>query len=246
MAQLLPHKKYYLFDSSAALHYYLASPELPFKRSLAFLMATRLAGKSLFYIPEFCIAETFNIFARYHYRDKELTAADHDRVRKEFSLHVRNRATFYPLELTRYHNYNIDAIAPIEHTTSTEYQAANLLAPISNKKLKKGLATVGADKNPGRYRLSTFDMLIISMGIELEKVHGKNTVAIITNDKRLALISNACARIHCPRAFYMNETKVEDIQTFHGNTGEPNSSPTAIPAPPLRRRPPSHQKADLI
>lgn len=243
MAQHLPHKKYYLFDASAALHYYLPSPALRFRQSLAFLMSTRLKGESLFYIPEFCIGETFNKFAHAHYRDRIISAADHERIRKEFSSHVRNRATFYPLELTRHHNYNIDVIAPIEHTTNTEYQAGGVSAPMSPNLLKKALAKAGVDKNPGRYRLSTFDMLIISMGIELEKVHGKGAVAVITNDRRLALIANVCSTIECPRAFHMDETRVEEIQDFHGkpSAGLPAARPVTA-----RRRPRSHQKADPI
>jgi len=89
-------------------------------------------------------------------------------------------------------------------------------------------------------------MLTISMGIELGKVHGKDNVAIITNDKRLALIANACSSLDAPKAFYMKDTKVEDLQTFQSTPEVVNALPTHQATTIRRRRPPPHGKIDSI
>lgn len=65
---------YLLFDASAAVAiYYPAKPYL--KRIADYLLVSKTQKKSFFYIPSFCIAEVLNVFAKYHYRLKELKSS---------------------------------------------------------------------------------------------------------------------------------------------------------------------------
>ncbi len=121
------------------------------------LIKKRALNQAFLYIPQFCIPEVLNTLARCFYEDKRYGKEKYEEYKESFLGAVRSGRIFYPYELHRYHNINADKIYETEHTT-----------PL--------------DKT--EHHLSTFDILIIAMGIELSKIHGKN-VFIVTRDRRL-------------------------------------------------------------
>lgn len=210
-------RKYYLFDSSAALHFYIPHRNPKVNETLAFLLAQKLGGNAFFYIPIFCIAEIFNTLAKHHYRTNELTKSDYDDAVKKLKEHIRNRQFFYPYSMDRYHNLNTDAIFPIEHTINTEFTVTGLPTTASTGEINLALAAQNEHSHIGHYHLSTLDITIIAMGIELRRVHDKN-FALISKDKRLIQICNAIPQSERPpKAFYLQEITKRDISAFHQN-----------------------------
>jgi len=208
-------RKYYLFDTSAAIHFYIPHPNPKVNAVLAYLLAQKASGHAFFYIPIFCIAEIFNTLAKHHFRTKEITKDVYDDAVSKVKDHIRNRQFFYPYSMDRYHNLNTDLIFPIEHQVDTEYSVTGLPpgTPIGNINL--ALAANDPHDHTGHYHLSTLDIAIIAMGIELRRVHDQN-FAIISKDKRLI---NICDKIpqspaRPPKAFYLQKTSLKDITDF--------------------------------
>jgi rRNA-processing protein FCF1 len=209
-------RKFYLLDTSAAKFFYLPNAPGNTEANLAFLAAKKLGNECVLFIPSFCIAELFNVLACYHYRDKSISKPDYERYIGKAKDHVRNHQRFLrPLELTRYHNYRLDSIFPIEHGTATEYDAAGIKAPADPGVINEALRVKIAGDHAGKYHLSAFDLLILAMGIELGDVHGPENVAIITNDKRLAKVALAANGIGSPIGYYAIGTKTADLTRFH-------------------------------
>lgn len=120
-------------------------------------------GSAFLYMPQFCVPEVFNTFARIFYRDNTIPGPLYTEWRNEFIKAIGNRRILYCYDLHRYHNLNTHRIYEIEHKT-----------PYSQKERA----------------LSTFDILIIAMGMELKRVHCPNNVSILTRDGRLQRISS--------------------------------------------------------
>ena len=149
---------YYLIDASAFVY---AIEHLNRLKINIFLEKTN--GTAFLYIPQFCIPEVFNTFAKFFYNYKNIGSDKYTEWRNKFSKLITDRRILYCYDLHRYHNWNTNKVYDIEH--STPY--------------KKG----------ERY-LSAFDILIIAMGIELKHLHSANSVSILTRDGRLHRISN--------------------------------------------------------
>ncbi len=153
--------KYYLIDTSAFVY----AIENAGKTKLDFFQEKAL-GQAFLYIPQFCITEVLNTFAKYCFRDYKNGKLDekiYNEWRGNFIKAVHDRNLLYAYDLHRYHNINSDKIFKEEHTT-----------PIGKK---EGY-------------LSSLDILIIAMGIELCYIHGKENVTILTRDGRLNRIGN--------------------------------------------------------
>jgi len=105
-----------------------------------------------------------------------------------FSNHLENRNFFYTCDLNPYHFLSFDQILAVKHTVDTEYSVTKLPPGADEDEVEMGLARVNPRDYIGRHYLNTFDLLIISMGIELKRIVGKE-VYLLTNDRRLALIS---------------------------------------------------------
>lgn len=210
-------RKYYLFDSSAALHFYIPHPNPKVKDTLAYLLSQKISGNAFFYIPIFCIAEIFNTLAKHHYRTQEINKSDYDDAVKKLKDHIRNRQFFYPYSMDRYHNLNTDVIFPVEHTTDTEFTVTGLPPTTTAGDLNIELASRNQHDHVGRYHLSTLDITIIAMGIELRRVHDKN-FALISKDKRLIKICDAIpSASRPPKTFLLQEATQRDISTFQQN-----------------------------
>ena len=150
--------KYYLIDTSAFIY---AIENLD-KIKIDFF--TEKANATAFlYMPQFCITEVFNTFARFFYRDQKIGRSLYTKWRGKFIRAIHNRRILYCYDLHRYHNLNTHKIYKIEHKK-----------PYTNKE----------------NALSTFDILVIAMGTELKKIHSPNEVLILTRDARLCRISN--------------------------------------------------------
>ena len=152
--------KYYLIDTSAFVY----SIENLGKTKIDFFSEKAL-NKAFLYLPQFCVTEVLNTFARCFFQKKSIPTEE---IYKEWCVNfldaIRNRKLIYVYDLHRYHNLNTDPIIIKEHTT-----------PLTGKE---------------RY-LSSFDILIIAMAMELSKIHIENNeVILLTRDGRLKRIAN--------------------------------------------------------
>lgn len=155
-------KYVYLIDTCAWVNYYKGDVKV--QTLLNHIIDQKGSNRATLFMPSFCIAEVFNTFAKWRYRgdDVRLTEPEYEEIKKIFRTHIRRGAliTEYPLHI--YHIYNTDYVIPFEHQWNT-----------------------GLDN---KWFLSTFDILIIGMGIELVKHFGEKPVRIISCDKRLPLL----------------------------------------------------------
>ena len=181
---------YYLLDASALVLRYDRIAGV--SDIIDELYIQQLKGEAFFYIPNFCITETFNTFAKFYFREKKITRTEYNKYLRKFREHIRFRKSIYPYALNRYHNYIADEILPIEHKTK----------PLKGNKS----------------HLSTFDILIIAMGIELKNIHIKDNVYIITRDERLANVSNSKLKLpkaKLPKAIYIQNARLK-TKTIEG------------------------------
>jgi hypothetical protein len=160
-----PLRLYYLIDASAVIHLYVPDEQVTPK--LDHLIEQRGLGKAFLLIPNFCVAETFNALARLHYRKKELNADLYQFCKRTFGSDIHNGQFFYHYEMNRYHILDVDHIIPFEHLFLTE-------RPKGAKK--------GED-----WSLSTYDVLIIAMGMELDRITG-GAAHLVTCDRRMDAI----------------------------------------------------------
>lgn len=158
---------YYLIDASAFIY----AIENLGKTKKDFFTEKSL-GQAFLYMPQFCVTEVFNVYAKFFHRFKKITTSqEYEDWRKYFIqlIHrqleppLTNENMIYCYDLHRYHNLNAQEIYEVEHTT-----------PYSAKESS----------------LSSFDILVIAMGMELKKIHEPNSVIILTRDGRLKRISN--------------------------------------------------------
>jgi hypothetical protein len=84
----------------------------------------------------------------------------------QFSSDIHNAKFIYHYELSRYHILAINLVAPIDHYFRLSH----------------------GNKRP----MGTFDHLIVSMGIHLAHIHGRDNVVILTSDKRIADVVTKC------------------------------------------------------
>ena len=172
---------YLLLDANVTAGYYLPrslGSRRARDRITAIFNAVRSEGtRHFFYLPNFCIAEVFSVFAKHswgkwnkHLKNKgTIDTRVYNRLSGQFRKDIHNGAFINQYELSRYHILGIDLVAPIDH----HYQI-----------------TRGSKKQ--HHPAGTFDHLIISMGIQLAHVHGSENVAIVSADRRLLKILEKC------------------------------------------------------
>jgi hypothetical protein len=93
---------------------------------------------------------------------------------EQFQEDIHNGKFIYHLELNRYHILGINLVAPIDHYYKY-YRSKKKVCP-----------------------MGTFDHLIISMGISLSHIHGRDNVCIVSADERLTDILAKCNAISNP------------------------------------------------
>ena len=175
---------YYLLDASALVLKYTPNPDKYVQRAKAVMEAIEAQRKEkevFLFLPNFCVVEAFNTLAKWFWREKRFHAkGQYEDACKALERDVKrldelgDKRRFYAYDLHRYHVLNCNKVFETEHTTDLEPDS----------------------KYPGRFKspLSTFDVLIIAMGMELKKVHAGQSVYIATGDKRLALIAEELSK----------------------------------------------------
>jgi hypothetical protein len=135
-------------------------------------------------IPNFCIAEVFSVFEKYRWghtwnpqvkKSSCLTNLEFESARAAFRNSIHNGSTLLQVELNRYHVLCVDLIAPINNAYKIK----------RNPKTKKGVQGAKKDVKPA----STYDMLVVAMGIWLKHQFGEDAFTVVTGDDRLATVA---------------------------------------------------------
>ncbi len=207
----------YLIDASVAAEFYrpkatfTTEGKLRRNRSLRkHITKQKFAGQAIIFIPSFCVAEVRNTLAKWRLRQKDVfkDEKDYKSVFGLFISHVHDRKFFYSYDLNRYHNINTELVTEVEHTTNTEFAATGLSIGTDLETLNEALRQKDPRDHVGRYYLSTLDILIIAMGMELKRIYGEE-VYLLTGDKRLALISKQ--RPEFPEPLYWHDLIVSGL-----------------------------------
>jgi len=148
----------YLFDASAAVHIYLEEDKRIRKIVQHIVEQRRTYKQALVLIPNFCVAEVFNTFARKHFKDRRLDREKYADCVRQFGQDIHWGKTLYVYDLSRYHIVGVDEIIPIEHRVASETE---------------------------RDHLSTFDILLIAMACELAYAGRPEETFLVTCDKRI-------------------------------------------------------------
>ncbi len=220
---------FYLLDTSAAAHHYI--PDKDITPQIDLILEQQALTKAFAFIPQFCVSELFNTFAKIHFRKKEsypeeyqeqylqdfkpLSKDEYKEVCDNFKEDMKFGKIFYNYELNRYHIFNADYIIPFEHQV-------NLIK--TNPKTKK--------EEP--WLLSSFDILVISMGMELTKINGPDSTYLLTCDKRMKIVTDNIREafksdvvrkkygipdhVVLPKCFYLRESQIKDYPRFPGQT----------------------------
>lgn len=207
----------YLFDASVAVEFYRPKATYQsnplYKKSLAIrkhITKQKLENKAILFIPSFCIAEVRNILAKWNFRYKDIfkSKIHYETFFNTFISHVHDRKFFYSYDLNRYHNINTTLVAEIEHTTDTEFDASGLPKGTDKEIISKKLKEKNVNDDIGKHYLSTLDILIVAMGMELKRMKGEE-VYLLTGDKRLALISSK--RNEFPKPLYWHDLQIAHL-----------------------------------
>lgn len=171
---------YFLLDANIAAAYYLPRSHSNLKvreRTEMIIDHIRSHRKDHFiYIPNICIAETVSVFIKHsfgkwnkHLKSKgTIDKRVYANLIKSFQSDIHNANFIYHYELDRYHVLGINLVAPIDHYFQIDRGKGNT--------------------NP----MKTFDHLVISMGINLVRIHGKDNVCILTADNRMSKVLDKC------------------------------------------------------
>lgn len=174
-------RTYVLLDANVTAGYYLPRSLRSLRarsRIEAIVNAARSGQVDVFlYIPNFCIAEVFSTFMKYAFGgwNRHVTRAGgridrrvYERLVDQFQKDIHNGAVINQYELSRYHVLGVNLVAPIDH----HFQ----------------IRRAGRNHRP----MSTLDHLLVSMGIQLAKVHGQDNVVVISADRRLCDVLKKC------------------------------------------------------
>ena len=141
-------------------------------------------------LVNFCVAEVFGVFMKYSFGKWNPHVSSRGAIDtrvykslvKQFQDDIHNGKFLYHYELSRYHVLGINLVAPIDHYFR-----------VSRKRLAKGKKRASEKKvNPNVTPMGTLDHLIISMGVHLAKIHGRNDTVLVSADDRLTEILRKC------------------------------------------------------
>ncbi len=186
-------EKYLLLDSNVTAAYYLPrscrSKRVCARIQNIFDSVRSGHSRFFFYLPNFCVAEVFSVFMKHSFgswnrhiqNQGTIDTRHYSKLVKQFESDIHNGKFIYHYELARYHVLAINLVAPIDHYFQVSRSKKKKNDP-------KGRRTAKPDVNP----MSTFDHLIIAMGIHLARIHGPDRVSIVSADKRLIDIMAKC------------------------------------------------------
>ncbi|MBU1998020.1 MAG: hypothetical protein V1490_02930 [Candidatus Omnitrophota bacterium] len=212
---LFGDKMYFLLDSNVTAGYYLPrslGSKKACKRIEMIFDSVRSRGSNhFFYIPNFCIAEVFGVFAKYCFGDwnphvRSKGAIDprlYVKLIKQFEKDIHNGKFLYHYELSRYHILAVDLVAPVDHYFRI------------SRSIKKQAKPMG-----------TFDHLIIAMGIHLAHIHTPEKICILSADDRLTAILRKC-KSYIPRNT-LKKLKLDIAAEITGKPFGPNIFPRVL------------------
>ncbi len=204
-------KKYFLLDANVVAGYYLQRclrSKVAYKRITDIFDSARSKKSDFFfYLPNFCIAEVFSVFAKYtygywnqHVKKGTLDTRVYDSLVRQFQDDIHNGKFINQYELSRYHILNINYVAPV-----------NSYYKISRGK-KKNIRPMG-----------TLDCLIVAMGIQLVRIHGEEKVVLLSADDRLIDVVSKCKE-GLPKET-IKKLKLHKAKELTGIAFEPNIFP---------------------
>ena len=149
-------------------------------RSRTLLSGTSTVMDPHFLTPTFCIAEVFAVFEKYRWGStwnpqvsKSLSAQKFTSTRQSFQNAIHNGSKILQVELNRYHVLCIDLISPINHAYKIKRNKPPKTRPAKPKKPR----TI--------HPASTYDMLLVAMGIWLSHQYGRDNFTVVTGDERI-------------------------------------------------------------
>ncbi len=185
---------YVLLDANITAAYYLPrsmrSKKACERIEVLFNSVRSGATDHFFYIPNFCVAEVFGVFMKYSFGKWNPHVSSRGAIDtrvykslvKQFQKDIHNGRFLYHYELSRYHVLGINLVAPIDHYFR-----------VSRKRLSKGKGrTAGKKVSPNVTPMGTLDHLIVSMGVHLARVHGRENTVLVSADDRLTEILRKC------------------------------------------------------
>jgi predicted nucleic acid-binding protein len=156
----------YLFDASAAVEIYLPHTRQNETHVNYILEQKTLHRKAAIFIPNICIAEVFNTFARKRFKPRVpregINQEDYKKVLEQFRDDVHWGKALYPYDVNRYHIIAADKIILAEQNLASRQDKYD--------------------------HLSTFDILIIAMACELAYMGQRDETFLVTCDKRMSRV----------------------------------------------------------
>lgn len=208
---------YYVLDTSVIIPNYFQSPDpaktpaylikkdIRIREVFAYICSQWIAQKAILIVPNFVIAEVLNYFASSHFRGTNKTPnqakKDYEELRDKFIGKVKynqnqtlndrkgTKRWFFNYELNRHHILSLDRVFPIEHTTEPIKKEPNV--------------------RDGYTHLSPFDLLLISVAIELEVLVGSNKVFLLTLERRMKMVCDNGSLPKCYKVDDINNPKEE-------------------------------------
>jgi hypothetical protein len=188
------------------------------RRASILLQSASTECQPQFLIPNFCIGETFAVFEKYrwgaswndHVKKSHLTPGQFRTARQGFHQAIHNGATLLQIELNRYHVLCFDLISPI-----------NAAYRIKRDRKRKN--------NPAKKRqvtpASAYDLLLVSMGIWLQRQLGPENFVIATGDARLAEVVKRAKSVNLGRPIRQH---LRDVANSLGLTYGPAIYPEVV------------------
>jgi len=208
-----PRKLYILLDANVTAGYYLSRSLRSSKarERIAKIFDAARSGEAefFFYLPNFCVAEVFSVFLKHTFGSwnnqvkRTIDTRVYNRLAKQFEDDIHNGKFIYHYELSRYHVLGINLVAPVDHYFRF-YRGK-----------KRNVVPMG-----------TFDHLIISMGIHLAHIHGRENVIVVSTDDRLLNILGKC-RSKIPKPT-IKRLKLDEAGKLTGRPFHPDTFPDGV------------------
>jgi len=141
-------------------------------------------GQAFLYMPQSCIPEVFNTFAKLRYANdtephQKIDDIHYESFCKSFEEHIHERKIIYIYDLHRYHNLNAHKIYEKNYLSWNSWDEGYLL---QQKNTTKKYARP----------MSGLDIILLSMALELKIIHPEphNQVIILTRDDTIIKVVN--------------------------------------------------------
>lgn len=217
---------YLLLDANVTAAYYLprSTKSAKVRERIESIFDSVRSGETnhFFYLPNFCVAEVFSVFMKYSFgrwnqhvkATGTIDTRHYNRIVEQFQSDIHNGQFICHYELSRYHVLGINLVAPVDHYFQ-----------ISRARIKRRKGKKISEKRvrPSVVPMGTVDHLIISMGLHLTRIHGRDNVAILSSDDRLTDILAKC-KSGIPTAT-IRKLKLSEAEALTGISFRPESFP---------------------